>query len=66
MNDDQFHNMSGAARFEHHRIADPNSGDCRNSTSTISDRYSPMNIGICKNSGKQPPSGLMLCFRYSS
>ena len=63
---DQFQSMSGAARFEHQRMAWPNSGDCRSSTSTISDRYSPMKIGNCRNTGKQPPSGLILCLRYSS
>ena len=49
MSHDQFQNMSGAARFEHQRIASPNSGDCRSSTSTISERYSPMKIGNCRN-----------------
>src|SRR5829696_7016295 len=46
--DDQLRNMSGAARSEHQRIPDQNSGDCRNSTSTMSDRYKPINMGICK------------------
>ena len=52
----QFQNMSGAARFEHQRIASPNSGACRSSTSTISDRYSPTKIGNCTNAGRQPPT----------
>src|SRR5947208_1767635 len=41
----QSQNMSGAARFEHHRTDSPNNAACRNSTSTISERYNPMKIG---------------------
>ena len=66
MKPDQLKSMSGAARLEHQRIAWPNSGDCRSSTSTMSERYRPMKIGNCKNTGRQPPSGLILFLRYSS
>ena len=49
MNADQFQNMSGAARFEHQRIASPNSGDCAQlDVDHQIARYRPMKIGSCR------------------
>ena len=52
---------AGPARFLIH-----NSFCRRRSTAELSAVYRPMKIGICRNSGRQPPIGLILCFRHSS
>ena len=66
MTGDQFQSMSGAARFEHQRIAMAEQRRLPQLDIHRERRYNPMNTGNCKNTGKQPASGLMLCLRYSS
>ena len=39
---------------------------CRSSTDSSSTQYSARNTGICTSTGRQPPTGLIFSFLYSS